>query len=312
MTPSRPELILGIDGGGSKTIALLADLDGRVLGRGTAGSSNYQGVGAEAAQAALSRAIRAAFAAAEVPPGPIRAACLGLAGVDRPEDRALFEAWAARAAPGVPTLIVNDAELVLAAGTPEGWGAALICGTGSIAVGRDRAGQMARAGGWGHLLGDEGSGYAIGSAALRAVTRASDGRAPQTALTAAVLSHWSLATPEDLISHVYQAHVTTPHIAALTPLVEAAAVEGDEVALGILADAGRELALAVKAVVQQLALSNPVPCALAGGVILNSRLVRQAFLEAVGCWGLQLDPVTPVTEPAQGALRLVRRSLLTG
>ena len=164
--PSMRELLLGLDGGGSKTLALLADAEGRVIGRGIAGASNYQNIGETAAWAALDTAIAAAFADAGLEPSAVAAVGLGLAGVDRPEDRALFEGWAARRFGGAPVVIANDAELVLAAGTPDGWGIALISGTGSIVFGRSPQGEMARAGGWGHIMGDEGSGYAIGVEAL--------------------------------------------------------------------------------------------------------------------------------------------------
>lgn len=303
------QLILGIDGGGSKTLALVADAALRVLGRGTAGPSNYQGVGIAAAAAALEHAIAAATADAGLAAPTFTAACLGMAGVDRPEDRALMQAWADRWLPGVPLVIVNDAQLVLAAGTPAGWGVGLICGTGSIAYGQNRAGRWARAGGWGHLLGDEGSGYAVGQAALRAVMRAFDGRAPATTLTAAVLGHWGLAAPPDLVRRVYREPVTPADLAALAPLVEAAAAAGDAVADAILADAGHELALAVAAVIHALNLPSPVPCALAGGLLVKGPALRQHFLAAAQTSDLDLAPVTPVTEPAQGALRLAKRLL---
>ncbi len=308
-------LIVGIDGGGSKTHALLADADGRVLGQGIAGPSNYQGIGAEAAQAALDAAIAAAFADAGLALAPIAAVCLGLAGMDRPDDRALFAAWAAERLPGAAAVFVNDAELVLAAGTPSGCGVALICGTGSIAFGRDARGRTARSRGWGYLLGDEGSGYDLGLAALRAVMRSHDGRGAQTALTPAVLGHWGLASPTGLVPVVYQGLLRPADVAALAALVDAVAAGGDAVAREILQRAGQELALAVVAVVRSLDLAAPVPCALAGGVIVKGqpsppgRLLLSMFLEAAGALGVQLEPVTPVTEPARGALRLAQKLL---
>jgi len=303
------ELLLGLDGGGSKTLALLADAAGRIIGRGSAGASNYQNIGATAAWAALDAAIAAAFAAAGLPPGNVAAVGLGLAGVDRPEDRALFEGWAAGRFGGAPVVIANDAELVLAAGTPDGWGIALISGTGSIVFGRSPRGEMARAGGWGHIMGDEGSGYAIGVEALRAVMRAYDGRGQATALTDAVLAHWSLETPTDLVGRVYRESDGTAEIATLAALVDAAAGGGDAVAAAILGAAGRELALTVQAVVRRLALPMPAPCALAGGAIVKGRAVRAAFQAALDAAGLHLDPITPVTEPAQGAIRLAANLL---
>jgi len=195
MTNQNKAFLIGVDGGGSKTVALLSDSDGRLLGLGTGGPSNYHVTGMQAAGAALTQSVRAAFANAGLEPCSPRAICLGLSGVDRPADQAEIQAWLDAEMPGTQAVIVNDAELVLAAGTPAGWGVALICGTGSIAYGRTQEGRTARAGGWGYLLGDEGSGYAIGLAALRAVVRASDGRAPHTRLTHSILEYWSLATP---------------------------------------------------------------------------------------------------------------------
>jgi len=142
-------LVLGIDGGGTKTTALLADGEGRILGRGFAGSSNYHTIGLAAAGEALLEGIRAAFAEAEEAPRPVAAACLGLAGVDRPEDRELIRAWAREARVAEEVLVVNDGAIVLAAGTPDNWGVAVISGTGSIAWGRNPDGATARAGGGG-------------------------------------------------------------------------------------------------------------------------------------------------------------------
>jgi len=312
-TPDRgASFLVGIDGGGSKTVALLSDLDGRVLGRGVAGPSNYQVVGIQVAGEALNQAIRAAFAEAKIEQCLPGALCLGLAGVDRPDDYALIRAWADEHLPGTPTAIVNDAQLVLAAGTPEGWGVATICGTGSIVYGRNPTGQTARVDGWGHLLGDDSSGHAIGRAALRAIMRAHDGRGSQTQLTRLILEHWSLTVPEDLIRHVYVMQASTQDIAALAELVEAAASAGDPVAQSILKGAGRELALAVAAVAKQLRMQGAIPCAQAGSVIVKGHFVQQMFLDSTAAFGLQLDPVSPVAEPAQGALRLARRLTAEG
>src|SRR5689334_17310708 len=199
---SVSNFLLGIDGGGSKTVALLADSQQAILGRGAAGASNHNLLGARAAFEALDQAVRLAFEDAKIAPAPPRALCLGMAGAGRPADIALFQAWAAERWPGTPVAVVSDADLVLAAGPGNGWGLGLICGTGSIAYGRDRSGMTARAGGWGSLLGDEGSGYAIGLAGLRAVARAADGRGPATVLTDTLLGHWSLAAPQSLIQYV--------------------------------------------------------------------------------------------------------------
>lgn len=300
-------LLLGIDGGGTKTTALLADVSGRVLGRGVTGSSNYHAIGAETAFSAIHEAVHTAFAEARQSTSALEAVCLGLAGVGRAPDRALFTDWAEREWPNAKRILVNDAELVLAAGTPDGWGVALICGTGSIAFGKTRDGRAARAGGWGYLLGDEGSGYAIGLAALRAIVRAYDGHAPATELNSAVLAQWQLTTPTDLINYIYRPKLPRVEIAELTPLVEKVAAEGDEVALEILRAAGNEMAELVKTVMNRLSVHEPIPCALAGSVILNGQFTLRFFQEAVNQLDLRLAPITSVPEPAHGALVLARQ-----
>jgi N-acetylglucosamine kinase-like BadF-type ATPase len=302
--------LIGVDGGGSKTNALIARPDGTILGRGESGSSNYRAVGIDRTCEALDQALRAAYAQAGLPPDPrqVLMACFGLAGVDRPKDEDPLRTWAARHWPGMPVMFVSDARLVLAAGTPQGWGIGVICGTGSIVYGRNSRGQTARAGGWGYLLGDEGSGYDIGRSALRCVAKAADGRGPQTALTGHILAHWSLEKAQNLIGFVYRPEVSKTEIAALAVLVEHAALQDDPVAQGILQAAGSELATAAKVVVSRLGLSEAIPCALVGGVLVNGRLMTQEFLSSASEQGLELDPIQFVTEPALGAIRLAGES----
>lgn len=306
--------LIGVDGGGTKTRALIATLDQTLLGYGSAGSSNHNAVGIEAASSALDQALRAAFADAQLEPQPdqIRMACFGLAGVDRPADQELLQAWARSRWPGMPAVFVNDARLVLASGTPQGWGIAVISGTGSILYGRDSQGQVARAGGWGYLLGDEGSGYDIGLAALRAVVRAADGRDPQTLLSGLVFAHWSLASVSDLVAKVYHPATTKKDIASLAPLVDQAAGQGDAAAQEILNRAGYELALAAGVVARQLVFTQAVPCALSGGLLVRGERLAHEFLSAAVDLGLQLAPVQRVTEPAQGALRMAAELIQPG
>ncbi len=298
--------VIGVDGGGSKTKALVADLKGKRLGQGVAGPSNYQAVGRPATYVALDTAIRAACETAGLEGQP-RALCLGLAGAGRPEDQAVIQAWADARYPGVPVTIVHDAELVLAAGTSEGWGIALISGTGSLAYGRAPDGHTARAGGWGYIFGDEGSGYAIGVAALRAVAHACDGRGSQTALTSAVLQYWALDKVPAIIPHLYghaPSEIRTK-VARLAPLVTSTAEQGDEVAHCILQEAGKALSDLVIAVVRALDLEPPIPLALAGGVLVKGpSLVATLFHNAIRARGVQLEPLTYVQDPARGAVRI--------
>jgi N-acetylglucosamine kinase-like BadF-type ATPase len=305
---TRP-IIIGVDGGATKTVALVAAPDGTLLGRGFAGSSNHQKIGIDAACAAIHAAIRAAFDAAGLPETPPAAACLGLAGIDRAEDAELYRPWAAQHFAGASVALINDAELALAAGTPEGWGVGVICGTGAICTGRNQAGETARADGWGWLLGDDGSGFAIGREALRAVMRAYDGRGPATLLTETVLAHWRLGGPEDLMQRVYIEEASTADVASLAAVVDRAAQAGDGVARAILQQAAEELVTTMETVARRLNFTGAVPCGLAGSVIVKSAFMAGFVQEVALRRGLALGPVELVAEPATGALRQAQRLL---
>ncbi|MCC6420463.1 MAG: N-acetylmuramic acid 6-phosphate etherase [Gemmataceae bacterium] len=297
-------LYLGIDGGGTHTVALLADAGGTVLGRGEAGPSNMNAAGVEAALRALETATAAAFAAARLPVRTVRTACLGLAGADRAWERSVLDDWARRVRLCEHLELTSDAALLLAAGTPDNWGLAVVAGTGSIAIGRAADGRTARAGGWGYLLGDEGSGYRITLAALQAVARAADGRGPATTLTDRFLAHLDLLRPQDLIGAVYRSGLDRAALAALAPVVLDAAGTGDHVAAALIEQGATDLASMALAAARQLGLDGePVPLALAGGLLLGAADYRRRLLEALEGLGLRAAPVALVHEPAAGAVR---------
>jgi N-acetylglucosamine kinase-like BadF-type ATPase len=296
---------LGIDGGGSQTRAQLADSEGRMLGNGSAGPSNYQAIGFEAATNALLSAIEQAFEQANLPKGtPIQAACFGLAGIGRPADRARFEAWAREQALAQHTLFVSDAELLLAAGTPEGWGVALIAGTGSFCWGRDAHGRTARVGGWGYLLGDEGSGYDLAVRALRLATQTADGRATAHRLLEKVLDHWQLSSAAELVPFVYRPECSRADIASLCTPILALVSEGDPHATALLEQSATELARMVTTLIAALEMQQP-PIALAGGLLGGSSELRAALLSKIGDL---IGPQAYVDTPVRGAVVLAQRS----
>jgi N-acetylglucosamine kinase-like BadF-type ATPase len=309
-------LFLGLDGGGSKTLALLSDEEGQILGRGDGGPSNFHVLGPERAFAVLEQTIISAFADAGLHLAPIAAAVLGMAGVDRPEEHALCQAWARQFLGGAAVRIVNDAQLVLeypVAGHPNGSQIAVISGTGAIVYGR-RAGSvdenlsaLERCSGWGYLFGDEGSGFWVGQEALRAVARAVDGRSTEgLSLVQPVLQFWGLKQPQQLITYVYGQAAPRSEIARLAKVVDELALLGDLAAQRIIEQAGVELALAFDAVARRLDFftRQPLAVALAGGLFIHAQSLRQAFLQAVRQAGWLPDPITLVSEPAQGALHL--------
>jgi len=289
-------LLLGVDGGGSQTRALLADETGRVLGAGTAGASNYQSVGFAGAAHGLRAAIAEAWRGTGQPPeAPVEAACFGLAGIGRPDDRARFEAWAATSGIALRYAFVSDAELVLAAGAPKGWGVALIAGTGSFCWGRATDGRIARVGGWGYLLGDEGSGYDIVLQALRLATQAADGRADAHAILRAVLEHCRLDSPDRLIAYVYTPKRTRAEIAGLSAPLLALAAAGDHHAAALLERVAAELAGMLEATIAKLDLRQP-PIAMAGGLLGTSAGLRTSIVERVRG---ELGPISYVEEPSE-------------
>jgi len=302
-------LVIGIDGGGTSTVALLASAaTGEVLGRGLVGPSNIQAVGVAAALAALDGAIDAAFLDAKIERCEVSAACLGLAGIDRDEGLDVIRAWADRVTLARSVRVANDATLLLAAGTPDGWGLAVIAGTGSIAFVKTPAGELGRCGGWGYLMGDEGSAYRIAVRGLRAACRAFDGVGSSTVLGGRFVEAMELNGVPDLIPAVYRGTWDRAAIAGLAPLVLAASEGGDGVAGGIVREEAVELARTAAGAVSAHGLPRTdLPVALAGGVLTRNAPFRELFLGALRDCGISRGVVEIVTEPALGAVVLARQ-----
>jgi N-acetylglucosamine kinase-like BadF-type ATPase len=298
-------------------VAWLADAGGRVLGTGSGGPSNAKTVAPDAARSALGFAIKRAFFDAGCAPVPVAVACLGLAGFDRPDDRRLLTAWAEHLRWAERLVLVNDGDLVIAAGTPEGWGLAVIGGTGSIAVGRTPDGRTARAGGWGPLFGDEGSAYALAVAGLRTVACRADGREPvpgsaaPDALTRQLCAALGVARPSEIVTVVYAPKFDRTRVAALAPAVLAAAREEPALVSQLLEPAGIALAEQVMAAARALGWSGGrFPLALAGSFLLAADDVVRALVQRLLQGGYAIDPgPTPVPEPVRGAVVLAARAL---
>lgn len=294
--------VLGIDAGGTKTVCLLADGQGRVLAEARGGGANLQSAGELEVEKVLYGVMEAALARHGVRPDAI---CLGIAGVDRPADADAVRTIMKRIGLKSQTLVVNDALVALVAGAGDEAGVVLVAGTGSIAYGRTAAGQAARAGGWGYLLGDEGGGFWIGRAALSAVVRQFDGRGPGTELAGLVLAHLGLSNPTELIHAIYYRDVHRQAIAGLAGVVQRAADAGDAVAAQILAHAGAELASAAASVIGRLGMRGETfPTILAGGMFRGvpwlTRDVQARLSEVAPRSTVRVLEV----EPAVGAVHL--------
>lgn len=294
--------VLGIDAGGTKTVCLLADERGRVVAESRGGGANLQAAGELEVEKVLHQVMEAALADHDVRPAAI---CLGIAGVDRPEDAEAVGGIMRRIGFKTPTLVVNDALVALSAGAGDDPGVVLVAGTGSIAYGRDASGRAARAGGWGYLIGDEGGGFWIGRAALSAAVRQYDGRGPATVLTQMILTHMGLGAPAELIREIYYRDLHRHAIAGLAALVQQAADAGDAVASEILSRAGAELAAAAKSVVNRLGMRGEAfPIVLAGGIFRGVPWLRHDVTARLS----EVAPRSQVrlldVEPAVGAVRL--------
>jgi N-acetylglucosamine kinase-like BadF-type ATPase len=304
-----PSLLLGIDGGGTKTTALLAVYQPaaapRAIGRGVSGPSNARSSGWETAKQNIAQAISAAFAAAGRTSERVAALCLGMAGAGHASVRAELHKWCAQQQQAARWLVVHDAQTILRAGAQQGPAVALISGTGSLAYGGTADGHSARAGGWGHLLGDEGSGYAIGIAALRAIARATDGRGPATQLAASLLTQLGLHSPWDLIPLLHEDREARYRIASLAPLVLAAATEDDAVAQHIQGQAAEELSGLVAAVAQSLAFADRnYHLVFSGGLLQHQPALRDAVLRQLAEQHAAPQSSTVVEDPAYGAVLL--------
>lgn len=295
--------IIGVDAGGTKTVGLLAEEDGTVLRQSRGGGANLVAHG----ELAVEKSLYQIFEALDVD-GQVAAICLGIAGVDRDEDKALLHAMLRRLGFRHQRVeIVNDAYIALVAGAPEGSGIVLVAGTGSIAYGVDREGKTARSGGWGYLLGDEGSAFWLGHAAVRQGIRSADGRGPRTTLYDRICKEVGVDHPSGLVKWFYDQELSRYRVAQLAGLVQTAADEGDEQARALLDQAAQHLARAARAVARQLTFNEPYSLVLSGGAF---KACPSLCPRVEASLDLPLAEVVRLeAEPATGAVRLAQRLL---
>ncbi|MBD0325684.1 MAG: hypothetical protein ICV68_04600 [Pyrinomonadaceae bacterium] len=313
MSPRRQrtarELVLGVDGGGTKTLAVIADSRQHVLGEGVAGPSNPLRVGVVNAAAAVKEAVDKACVAASIERGEIVAAEVGLAGVRRGDLRKRMRE--ALTGLGIHTLeVVTDADIALFGATDGAPGLVVIAGTGSICCGTNARGVHFCSGGWGTLMGDEGSGSWIARRALQAVAQAADGRGPKTKLTQATLAYFNVATLDELAMAIYAPSMTNDRIAGLGRHVIEAAKDNDELARSIVLSAGRELGAAAVAVIRELRMGREkFQVAYVGGVFTAGDLVLDPLREEIARIAPAAFVAPPRLSPAIAAARMAREQL---
>ena len=308
LAPLR-RLVVGVDGGGTRTRAVVLNGE-RILGEGAAGPSNPLRVGVATGATAIREAVDKACNAALIHRDDLVAAGVGLAGIRRKDVRARMHDVLVQTL-GIKNIeLVSDGDIALYGATDGRPGIVVISGTGSIAVGMNRQGKRAYAGGWGPVAGDEGSGSWIARRALQAVARATDERGPKTSLTKAACEFFQVATPDDLATAIYAPTITNDRIAGFSKLVIQAARDGDEVAGEILKDAGNELGKAAVTVIHKLKMEHErFQVAFIGGVFAAGELVTQALREQITRYAKRAFIDNPSFSPTIAAARMAQENL---
>lgn len=312
-------LYLGVDGGGTKTVALVGDAEGRILGTGRAGGSNYQTVGLDGAGDAIGRAVAQALGQAGAGLSDVRAAALALAGADFPSDTALLEGLARQRLPGIRSTVVNDAWAAWRAGTQTGWGLVAIAGTGSNVAGRTPSGQSRTGYGLTYEFGSRGGAVHMLNDVLYHVFRAGLQAGPETALLPAVLAAFSLGDVDALAQMLYavryaeaqtEANDTPPEAAAanlLIPVLFDLAEGGDAIAQQIIIDNAAALGDLAGGMARLLGLEkDEVEVVVAGSLFERPRcpLYRDAFITALHRVAPRAWVHTARSSPAVGAYLL--------
>jgi len=308
--------LLAVDGGGTKCLAVFVDREENILGQGRSGSCNYQGIGIEAASREIAAAIRAAMEEVREAeqrfagdgPWTVECAVFGLAGLDTEHDRTILNDMIqnilAELHIQVDRLLVeNDGFAALLGATGGEAGILVVAGTGSIAFGINSTGQTARAGGWGHRVGDEGSGYWIGKQAITAILKSADGREQETVLMGKILNYLGLPNTDALVNWTYGPDYSIEKVGELSQLVSKAAEQGDKVAARILHMAAEELAQTAKAVINRLAFGEQrFAMVLQGGVLQNARFVREYVEQQVRMYAPSVQVDTARRDPIYGVI----------
>ena len=296
---------LGLDVGGTKTLCLIADRQGRIIGFGRAGCGSYEYHGVAPARIENEKAVQAALAAAGITLADVSAAGLGVAGADLPEDYDMLEREIYTPLFGsLPRIFRNDSFAALRGGAASGWGVVVACGTGCTCAGKNAAGDETRVGGLGPEFGDACTGTSIGEEGLRAVWRARDGIIPPTQMTALFVQRAGCPDLDTFFRKVYHGEIDPRALEPRAPLVFRAAVDGDHAARAILDIGGRYLGAMATAVARRLGMTNEAfEVVLAGSVFKGEGPDLTTAMEAVirpECPRARL--VRPRFEPVVGAL----------
>lgn len=304
------QFVIGVDGGGTKTELVLVDTSGNLITKEIVGSTNYQAVGGENVKQELITGFERLSKKSNVNLNKIEHIFLGLAGAGRQSDRIEIANLFQDTEYKDKITVDSDAIVALAGAFATEPGIIIIAGTGAICFGSNSEGRIVRSGGWGYLLGDEGSGYFIGRSAIIAALKDFDGRGEKTRLKSRIIDHFDLNSIEEIIPLIYQDKIDRIKIADLAPLVFEVAHQGDMVAEAIVKQTGQELGILAKAVAEKLGFSGEeVKVALIGSIFKQRDfLVNHISKELYEIsWNVTISD--PLFQPSIGAALLALKKL---
>jgi N-acetylglucosamine kinase-like BadF-type ATPase len=310
------DYILGVDGGGTKTTARISDHAGKTITESGSGSGNYKGVGVKNSKININNAVMGAIGKILSSNKIIfRSACFGMAGNDSLEDRRIyrkiiFNDKIKNYLISSNTIICNDTKIGLAAGSSSKNGIMIICGTGSNCFGINEGGKEAKANGWDYILGDEGSGYAIGSKALKALMKAYDGRGGKTLLSKTILEDLCIGSITDLVNWAYSKPVLKDEISAIAKTVCRTAEMGDSISIKILEEEVEEAFISTVTVANKLKLAEQYfDLVFVGNVFKCEKYFKNILIKKLydRFPGINIKPLTE--KPVEGAIKLAIEKL---
>jgi len=308
LNKSTKGILAGVDGGATKTVAVVGNVDGTLLGSGRAPSANYHNVGINSAAKSIRTAVHLACRQAGSPTRHLETVVIGLAAMDSPRDFVVGRRVVDLTGLGKRRILVHDSVVALYGATLGRPGIVVNAGTGSFAAGIGRKGNVIRAGGWGNIIDDEGGAYDIGKLGIRAALRALDGRDRKTAIARLLVRKYKLRALEDIVHEVYEKPMTVDEISDISRLVAQAAHRGDRVARDIFAREAKVSSVLVSSIGRRLGMirSNPnIYCT--GGVFNAGTVITRPFRKALRESLPRFRIRRPQFEPVVGAFILALR-----
>lgn len=296
--------VLAVEGGGTKTNSVIADENGKIIAKSTTGPSNFLIVGFEKACENIIQGLQDCINNSKINNSDIKVAMLGLTGAGRKLDqdnmRKAFKDYSVSKGFTFNSIIVDsDARISLEAAFPNKPGMILISGTGSIMFGKDGQGNLYRVGGWGRILGDEGSGFYIGKKGLISSIKQIDGRGEKTLLFDLISEKYNLNSLETIIKSIYTDNFD---IAKIAPLVFEAAEKDDKIAKEILNEAADELLLHIETMIKKINFVDKIGLSFVGSIITNDNYIRRKIVNYINSNLKQIELNDSNNEPIYGAI----------